>query len=123
VDPTVDTVTSAISEVIDNLKSNYLGLDVLNGNLSGSWPMCMISFVLVYTSVSSTDCSYMQGLLAFLAWSQLNPHVISEVETELNLAPLPFGYKRLAPYSPPLAMIPPMPRLTLMFPFHTLAAR
>src|SRR3546814_474457 len=85
VDPTVDTVTSAISEVIDNLKSNYLGLDVLNGNLSGSWPMCMISFVLVYTSVSSTDCSYMQGLLAFLAWSQLNPHVISEVETELNL--------------------------------------
>ena len=94
VDSTIAAVEAALDEVIDKLESDYLGLDVINGNNSASWPMCMVSFVLVNVSNNLPDCSYIQGLMKFIAWSQLNPRVIAAVKSDLNMAPLPFGYKK-----------------------------
>jgi ABC-type phosphate transport system substrate-binding protein len=92
VDANVAAVQSALNEVIDLVTSTYLGASVLNGNASGSWPMCMPSFVLVLSSTNTSDCTYIQRLLQFIAWSQLNPHAIDGV-SELGYVPLPFGYK------------------------------
>jgi hypothetical protein len=91
-DATVQSVQSALSEVTDDLTSTYLGVDALNGNLSTSWPICAVSFILVAIDANTSDCSYIQGVLAFAAWSQLNPYVISTMES-IGYVPLPFGYK------------------------------
>jgi hypothetical protein len=93
VDATVAAVESAFNEVTDKLESDYLGLEVVNGNDSASWPICMVSFAALNVSNKQPDCSYIQGLMKFIAWSQLNPHVIAGVKSDLNMAPLPFGYK------------------------------
>jgi hypothetical protein len=93
VDSTIAAVESALNEVTGNLQSDYLGLEVINGNNSASWPICMVSFVLVNVSNNLPDCSYIQGLMKFIAWSQLNPRVIAAVKSDLNMVPLPFGYK------------------------------
>jgi hypothetical protein len=93
VDATIAAVESALSEVAPNLKSDYLGIEVINGNESASWPICMVSFAMVSVANNLSDCSYTQGLLKFIAWSQLNPRVIAGVKSDLNMVPLPFGYK------------------------------
>jgi hypothetical protein len=93
VDSTIAAVTSALGEMTDDIKSDYLGAYVVNGNKSTSWPMCLASFVLIRPESNISDCSYITGLMSFIAWSQLNPHVITEVQDELGLVPLPFGYK------------------------------
>jgi hypothetical protein len=86
-------VESALDEVATVLKSDYLGLEVINGNESTSWPICMVSFVMVSVANNLSDCSFSQGLMKFIAWSQLNPRVIAGVKSDLNMVPLPFGYK------------------------------
>jgi hypothetical protein len=95
VDATIAAVQSAFTEVTGELTSTYLGADALNGNLSTSWPICAVAFMVIPVSVNTTDCSYIQGLLGFAAWSQLNPHIIETVQ-ELGYVPLPFGYKTYA---------------------------
>jgi hypothetical protein len=79
--------------VADEIQADYIGAYVLNGNLSTSWPMCLVTYVGFYQHTNATDCSKMASLMEFVAWSQLNPFVISQVETELSMAPLPFGFK------------------------------
>ncbi|ELR13234.1 uncharacterized protein ACA1_339720 [Acanthamoeba castellanii str. Neff] len=61
VDSTIAAVESALNEVTDNLESDYLGLEVINGNNSASWPICMVSFVLVNVSNNLPDCSYIRA--------------------------------------------------------------
>jgi len=92
VDASVATVQSAINEVTGELTSTYLGVDALNGNLTTSWPICTVSFLVIVLDTNTSDCSKIQGLLGFAAWSQLNPHVIDKVQ-DLGYTPLPFGYK------------------------------
>jgi ABC-type phosphate transport system substrate-binding protein len=92
VDPNVAAVQSAINEVTGELTSTYLGVDALNGNLTTSWPICTVSFLVIVLDTNTSDCSKIQGLLGFAAWSQLNPHVIDKVQ-DLGYTPLPFGYK------------------------------
>lgn len=78
-------------EVTSKLTPN-LGIDVINGNGSNSWPMCMISVFLVRQSTSALDCSPLESLLEFIIWSQLNIHVYNKIQ-ELGYTPLPLGYK------------------------------
>jgi hypothetical protein len=101
VNATIAAVESALSEVAPNLKSDYLGIEVINGNQSASWPICMVSFAMVSVANNLSDCSYIQGLLKFIAWSQLNPRVIAGVKSDLNMVPLPFGYKTYTFANPP----------------------
>lgn len=54
--------------------------------------MCMITFMNVHSPSYGVDCSYMQSLLAFVAWTQLNPYAI-ETARSLGYTALPFGFK------------------------------
>jgi hypothetical protein len=101
VSPTAAAVQSASNEVTNKLTSSFLSPDIFNGNLSTSWPLCLTNYIVIYQSRNSSDCSYMQSLLAFIAWSQLNPHTFSKVQ-DLGYSPLPFGFKTypLPPLSP-----------------------
>jgi hypothetical protein len=92
VSPTAAAVLSAVNEVTSKLTSSFLSPDIFNGNLSTSWPMCLTNYIVIYQFRNSSDCSYMQSLLAFIAWSQLNPHTFSKVQ-DLGYSPLPFGFK------------------------------
>jgi hypothetical protein len=92
VSPTAAAVLSAANEVTDELTSSFLSPDIFNGNLSTSWPLCLTNYFVIYQSRNLSDCSYTQNLLAFIAWSQLNPHTFSKVQ-DLGYSPLPFGFK------------------------------
>jgi hypothetical protein len=92
---TVAAVQSAMDEVSGQLTSDYLGVDVLNGNRSASWPMCLISYIVTKADFNTSDCTYVEGLLEFFAWSQLNQYAIDNFRT-LGYAPLSFGYKKYA---------------------------
>lgn len=91
-EPSVASVTSAMNEVADQLTSSWLGVDVINGNLSTSWPICMITYIVLASSANVSDCTYIHSVLEFVAWSQLNPEVIARIP-EFEFAPLPFGFK------------------------------
>lgn len=92
------TVQSALTEASNNLTSTYLGVDPINGELPHSWPICSVTFLVVVLNTTSADCSPIQGLLSFVAWSQITPAVISKI-TELSFVPLPFGYKTYVLFS------------------------
>ena len=83
---------SALEEVVVDLTASYLGLNVLNGTESTSWPMCLVSYVGVYVLQNIADCSRLKSGLLFLAWSQLTPHVSNQIMA-LGYAPLPFGFQ------------------------------
>jgi len=93
VDATIAAVQSAMNEVSGQLTSEYLGLDVLDGSLATSWPICMISYVVTQANFTTSDCTYIEGLLEFFAWSQLNQYAIDNTQ-KLGYAPLSFGYKK-----------------------------
>jgi hypothetical protein len=85
-------------EVESQLTTNHLAIDLNNGNRSTSWPMCMMSFVAAHINVTTgsnstaPDCSYVDTLLRFIAWSQLNHHAVDKV-TQWGFTPLSFGFK------------------------------
>jgi ABC-type phosphate transport system substrate-binding protein len=92
VSPTSAAVQSAASEVTNKLTSSFLSPDIFNGNLSTSWPLCLTNYISLFQSKNTSDCSHIEHLLAFVAWSQLNPHTFSKVQ-DLGYSPLPFGFK------------------------------
>jgi len=92
IDATIPAVQSALTEVIPNLTSTYLGPDVIDGQLSTSWPICMVTYGAVFLSTTTTDCSHIQNALLFLAWSQLTPLVSTNIQA-IGQAPLPFGFQ------------------------------
>ena len=69
-----------------------MGAGAINGNLSTSWPFTMVNYALLPANATTKDCSFTQGFLAFLGWTQLNSRAVTEVAS-LGYVPLPFGYK------------------------------
>jgi hypothetical protein len=92
VDATTTAVKSAMGEVSGLLTSEYLGVDVLDGNLSESWPMVMVSYITTRANFNSSDCTFTEGLLEFFAWAQLNQYAI-DTASAMGYSPLSFGYK------------------------------
>jgi hypothetical protein len=91
VQPTVKAVESAISEVSDKL-TDSMTINVANGQLRGSWPMCMLHYLAVRSNASTSDCLGINSLLYFTAWTQLTPMAVTK-SRELGYAPLSLSFK------------------------------
>jgi hypothetical protein len=55
----------------------------------------MVNYALLPLNLTTSDCTFIQGFLAFLAWTQLNDRAVAQA-TSLGYVPLPFGYKTYA---------------------------
>jgi ABC-type phosphate transport system substrate-binding protein len=89
---TVEAVESAMEEVYDLVNAGNLAVDVNNGSLPTSWPMCMLSFAVFYVNQSRADCSQLTEFIEFFAWAQLNQRA-DELMRSLGYAPLSLAYK------------------------------
>ncbi len=72
-----------------------MGAGAVNGNLSTSWPLTMVNYAVLPLNLTTSDCTFIQGFLAFLGWTQLNDRAVAQA-TSLGYVPLPFGYKTYA---------------------------
>lgn len=95
VSPMNVAVSLALGEAVAMISSSYMGTGAVNGNLLTLWPLTMVNYALLLLNLTTLDCTFIQGFLAFLGWTQLNNCAVTQAML-LGYMPLPFGYKMYA---------------------------
>ena len=76
VQPGVDTVKAAISSFASNISAGQLSIDISDAPDANAWPRAYLNYIAFNRSTTDLDCSTVQELLRFIAWTLVNEEYV-----------------------------------------------
>lgn len=72
VQPTAESIQSAMADFSDDLDAGNFAVDIYDGNGTATWPISFLVYISVARNTTKLDCTYVQEVLNLVAWAQTN---------------------------------------------------
>ncbi len=84
VQPNISTVQSALATFNDYISKGIFTINVVDANGTNSWPLSYIIYFTLNKDTPFSDCSNVQELMEFVAWTQTNDACVSSQARSYN---------------------------------------
>lgn len=83
VSPSVASIQSAMDSFVQLSQGNY-SIDIVDGNGTNAWPLSYLVFLSLNHSVTIYDCTIIEELMNFIAWTDINSKYVLTLQSCLS---------------------------------------